>query len=44
MFETFYTEYCKNYYDSDAYLIYIQSFDMVSIINYDIYPECNISF
>lgn len=44
MFETFYNEDSKNYYNLEAYLIYIQSFNMVSIINYYNYPESNISF
>jgi hypothetical protein len=44
MFETFYSEYSKNYYNLEAYIIYIESFDMVSIINNNMYHECNISF
>ena len=44
MFETFYNEDSKNYYNLEAYLIYIQSFNMVSIINYYKYPQYNILF
>jgi len=43
MFQTFYTDFSHNYYNLEAYIIYIQSFDMVSIINNDMYSECNIS-